>query len=652
MKSIRTLALVATLLAFSSVDAQTPAIRGLYIDEFSQILGNSTKEDSLLDYAQDSSFNYLALYELHAISFTNATKVNQLASFIRRARENFGVQYVGAVGESYSTFQSKIAPYNNGRTNSNEKFNVFNLEFEFWISASVNSGMYYCTQYLIPNGCSCDTSGAFKFFMSQIKKIDSLATIQGALSETYVGWFNQGQGQQIGANLDRVLLHAYRTDASSVYGYSKARLSYLASSNQQVDVVPIFSSEPDFMGPWMSSHSKTEPFTQFVADFNADNAAWKPYIRLLGYHWFDYGFMPKPIPGSGPGVTASVSASGPTSFCAGGNVVLTASGGSTYLWSNGATTSSITVNTTGAYSCQTTLNGVSANSSTINVTVNTLPSASFSSATAIAGLLPLTSTSSAGSGTISSYQWYFNGNAIGGATSNSYSASSNGDYSLRVTNSNGCSQTSASQTIVLPIASCLLSTPSGCASFNISQSSVMVSWNNLPSCDSIIVRYKREGTNTYYYIRLPYTGNDFVTIPNIIPNAKYSWRVKTSCGSQYSDYSLKKYFTIYASQVSIAYAPEERIERINIDTETNSGELITYPNPVRDIMRLNFFADNEESAEVMMMDLSGRVVLNRPFAIIEGENTYEVNTIGIPSGVYFASVKTGSMNLIKRIVIQ
>jgi hypothetical protein len=47
---------------------------------------------------------------------------------------------------------------------------------------------------------------------------------------------------------------------------------------------------------------------------------------------------------------ASVAASGPTSFCPDGSVVLTANEASSYQWSTGATTQSITANTTGNYS--------------------------------------------------------------------------------------------------------------------------------------------------------------------------------------------------------------------------------------------------------------------------------------------------------------
>lgn len=52
--------------------------------------------------------------------------------------------------------------------------------------------------------------------------------------------------------------------------------------------------------------------------------------------------------------TPTVSASGPLTFCTGGSVTLTASSGSSFLWSNSAVTQSITVSSSGSFSVQVT----------------------------------------------------------------------------------------------------------------------------------------------------------------------------------------------------------------------------------------------------------------------------------------------------------
>ncbi|HNH59109.1 MAG TPA: MBG domain-containing protein [Cyclobacteriaceae bacterium] len=75
--------------------------------------------------------------------------------------------------------------------------------------------------------------------------------------------------------------------------------------------------------------------------------------------------------------TASIVPFGPTTFCQGGVVVLQANGGpspQTYLWSNGATTQTISVTTSGNYSVRIThSNGCSATSIAVNITVNAQP---------------------------------------------------------------------------------------------------------------------------------------------------------------------------------------------------------------------------------------------------------------------------------------
>ncbi len=84
------------------------------------------------------------------------------------------------------------------------------------------------------------------------------------------------------------------------------------------------------------------------------------------------------------GSTPTITASGSTSFCAGGSVSLSATSGSNYLWSNGATTQSITVNQSGSYSV-TVSNGTncSATSLATTVTVSQIPVTSSASSTSI-----------------------------------------------------------------------------------------------------------------------------------------------------------------------------------------------------------------------------------------------------------------------------
>jgi len=141
-----------------------------------------------------------------------------------------------------------------------------------------------------------------------------------------------------------------------------------------------------------------------------------------------------------PPFVASISSSGATTFCAGGSVNLTASAGSSYAWSNGATTQSTSVNASGSYSVIVTdANGCSANASQ-GVTVNELPTVSISAdgPTTFCVGSSVNLTASAGS----SYAW------SNGAATQSSSVNASGSYSVTVTDANGCSA-SASQVVTV-----------------------------------------------------------------------------------------------------------------------------------------------------------------------------------------------------------
>lgn len=76
---------------------------------------------------------------------------------------------------------------------------------------------------------------------------------------------------------------------------------------------------------------------------------------------------------------ASVTASGNTIFCEGNSVQLTAQQGDTYTWSNGATTQSISVDTTGSFTVTVTSTGTCvAVSNVVEVSVNTNPTVTLS----------------------------------------------------------------------------------------------------------------------------------------------------------------------------------------------------------------------------------------------------------------------------------
>ncbi len=199
---------------------------------------------------------------------------------------------------------------------------------------------------------------------------------------------------------------------------------------------------------------------------------------------------PQNTPYTTPGIDnlpLAVNAGGPTTFCQGGSVTLTATAsGATYLWSNGATTSSINATISGSYTVTATSGGCTAISTPIAVTVNPAPSLSVtpsgSTTFCQGGSVTLTANSSG-----STFQW------SNGSSNSSITATTSGSYTVTATNG-GCTAISTPITVTVNPVPSVSVNPSGpttfCQGGNViltSSSATGYSWSNSSTSQSILV---------------------------------------------------------------------------------------------------------------------------------------------------------------------
>lgn len=151
-----------------------------------------------------------------------------------------------------------------------------------------------------------------------------------------------------------------------------------------------------------------------------------------------------------PVPSASITAQGPTVFCQGSSVFLTANSGTniTYQWYQngnliaGATSINYNVTASGNYTVKVTNNlGCSAMSNSIGVTVNPLPNAILSCADSSIcdGEMAMLGVNS---GPGYNYSWYLNGLQQASGTAATFYTMIAGSYVVIVTDQNGCSNTS------------------------------------------------------------------------------------------------------------------------------------------------------------------------------------------------------------------
>lgn len=199
--------------------------RGLYVDGFDSILGDTTKENTLLSFAQQNNITYLALYDLQAV-WDQGGAIN---NFISKAKNTYGIEQVGAIGES-THFFDHAQSYNETYANT---FDVLNLEYEYWNNDPTDIGNY----------------------ITLLTYMQSIADAQGLLVEAYIGWPTESEMTQILSKVDRLLVHAYVVSPDHVADYVQERFSWIKAQSQHPVAWIIFSVEDEFMGPWEWAHS-------------------------------------------------------------------------------------------------------------------------------------------------------------------------------------------------------------------------------------------------------------------------------------------------------------------------------------------------------------------------------------------------------------
>lgn len=125
-----------------------------------------------------------------------------------------------------------------------------------------------------------------------------------------------------------------------------------------------------------------------------------------------------------------------------------------------------------------------------------------------------------------------------------------------------------------------------------------------------------------------------VTISGLSKNSSYTWTVSTNCGSSSS------------TAVSATFIAGQSAR---IDGE--DGVINLYPNPANNLLNIDLVSFVEEQAEVVLMDLSGRVVVRKTIKIMEGANSFELDLSDYTNGVYVLSITSENLSETARISI-
>lgn len=309
-----------------------------------------------------------------------------------------------------------------------------------------------------------------------------------------------------------------------------------------------------------------------------------------------------PLPG--PVITPD----GPTSFCVGDSVTLSASGFASYTWNTGATDADITVNATGTYTVTVVDAMMCSNFTSINITVNGLPAIDAGTA---APFCSGDSTQLNASGGVS-YVWESNTDLSSTTIGNPYASPvSDSWFYVSGTDANGCSNSDSVLVVVNPLP----------AQPNIT----------FVQANHTIVTNNTSG-NVWYFNGAVISGQTGQVI-NATANGDY-WVIYTDgngCASMSSD-------TV-------------TVQDIGVGEEWWSAALQLSPNPASSLVYLDFSVSHPCAVEVELINAVGQVISTTPIQA-NGQVHQALNISGIPAGVYLVRIHSGNQVLTRRLVVR
>lgn len=294
----KTLLLLSILFICFALSGQEDMLKGLYVDGFVDIIDVPSLEDDLLNYAKDNEFNYLIIYNINKIH-RNRFPLNSemtddpFAKFIKKAKTEYGIKRISVVGEKAISFDPVLQYNLHHIDNDDELVDGFLLEFEFWNSKKVRYEGDYCKDYFMEAGIPCNRTGAFYFYLEQLKILRTVASEFHIDLESYVGSVSKEEMQKLIQYLNTIHIDYYRKDTKKIDGYKPNRLEAIIDGKSKVEVFPIFSSREKHMHKWLYDHEIDEVFPVFMKVLESDDDLRPVIENVKGHVWYRYSSMPK-----------------------------------------------------------------------------------------------------------------------------------------------------------------------------------------------------------------------------------------------------------------------------------------------------------------------------------------------------------------------
>ena len=358
----------------------------------------------------------------------------------------------------------------------------------------------------------------------------------------------------------------------------------------------------------------------------------------------------------------------------GGTVSLDAgNAGSTFVWSNGATTQTIAASQTGNYAVTVTAAGQCTATNNVSVTINALPVVTLGNDVSDCGANIVLDAGNAGS----TFAW------SNGATSQAVTFTQSGNYSVTVSDANQCTAADTALVTInaLPVVALGndITQCGGAVSLDAGNAGASFAWSNGGTTQVITVT--QSGT---YIVTVTNTGQcqatDTVAVTiNAIPTAALVLGTDTAClngsavvlsggtpagGSYYGTNVSGGNFSPVTEGTNTVYyvyssngCADTASATIKVDVceginELANGSLQLYPNPNAGRFNLTVEGTTANNFNIDVVNVSGQKIYS-----VNTENTgnnysRQFDLSFLSGGVYFVKLTSGNQTLVQKMIIQ
>lgn len=166
---------------------------------------------------------------------------------------------------------------------------------------------------------------------------------------------------------------------------------------------------------------------------------------------------------------------------------------------------------------------------------------------------------------------------------------------------------------------------------------VRVAWDAAANASSYTVQWSVDSPNPSWSTQV--TAATSFTITNLTPGTAYLVRVRSACGSLFSDFTAPVRSTTTGG-------------RIGAGADELSLSYSVYPNPNRGRFTVRCEAQDQGQFTLRLVDLTGRVIVSQSNAFVVGLNEYAVDLNDAVAGVYFLHLESGDVRQTLKVIIQ